>query len=48
MLEVPKKSLTFAEKLFVGIAPQYAEIRTVAKSLPKSSQNLTNILLVKE
>ncbi|MBB4046196.1 hypothetical protein GGR06_004027 [Bacteroides reticulotermitis] len=48
MLEVPKKTLPLQRRLFVGIAPQNAEIRTVAKSLPKSFQNTTNALLVRE
>jgi hypothetical protein len=45
ILEIPKKLLTFAHELFDSIAPQNAEIRTVAKSLPKHSQNQSNILL---
>jgi len=45
MLEIPKKLLTFIPELFDSIAPQNAEIRTVAKSLPQHFQNFANFLL---
>ena len=45
LLEIRNKITNFAPELFDGIAPQIAEIRTVAKSLPKSSKNPANILL---
>ncbi len=46
MLEIPNKLPTFIPELFDSIAPQNAEIRTVAKSLPQHSQNLANFLLI--
>jgi hypothetical protein len=37
MLEIPKKLRTFMPELFDNIVSQSAEIRTVAKPLPKAS-----------
>lgn len=47
MLEIPKKFPTLIPELFDSIAPQSAEIRTVAKSLPNFSKNQANNLLIR-
>jgi len=44
MLEISSKLPTFAPSYLTVIVLQNAEIRTVAKSLPKSSQSLDNSL----